>query len=271
MKVLMHHSQRAARSFVRWLEIRLNACILKVHSHSKSGGSIWASLECQCCFWIAGGVSVVPYYVTTHPPAIQKQHWHSAIGEAQIEPPLFEWAFRIQALMAIRMLKYTWRQGFLDTRTVHVVEKLAWPAFELVFLSRKTCSSTTLHAVHVQLDIKWIKRKALRLKTFPLGQIYIVPHVASWNVRILYMRAVKIFGLFLQSTPVKRGWEARVSSTLMPCPRQTRTRVAWELMRVEKQEFTSEFFFTCQTLREMRVDWILPRGWRKHASILIRI
>jgi predicted nuclease with RNAse H fold len=34
------------------------------------------------------GVSLVPYYVTTHPPAIQKQHWHSR--EAQIEPPLFE-------------------------------------------------------------------------------------------------------------------------------------------------------------------------------------
>jgi hypothetical protein len=32
------------------------ACILKAHSHSHpmSGGSIWASLECQCCFWIAG-------------------------------------------------------------------------------------------------------------------------------------------------------------------------------------------------------------------------
>jgi hypothetical protein len=43
-------------------------------------------------------VSVVPYYVTNHPPAIQKQHWHSR--EAQIEPPLIEceWAFRIQAL-----------------------------------------------------------------------------------------------------------------------------------------------------------------------------
>jgi hypothetical protein len=44
-------------------------------------------------------VSPVPYYVTTHPPAIQKQHWYSR--EAQIEPPLFEceheWAFRIQA------------------------------------------------------------------------------------------------------------------------------------------------------------------------------
>jgi hypothetical protein len=34
------------------------ACILKAHSHSrsKSGGSIWASLECQCCFWIVGGL-----------------------------------------------------------------------------------------------------------------------------------------------------------------------------------------------------------------------
>ena len=41
--------------------------------------------------------SVIPYYVTTHPPAIQKQHRLSR--EAQIEPPLIEceWAFRIQA------------------------------------------------------------------------------------------------------------------------------------------------------------------------------
>jgi hypothetical protein len=42
-------------------------------------------------------VSVVPYSATTHPPAIQKQHWHSR--EAQIEQPLIEceWAFRIRA------------------------------------------------------------------------------------------------------------------------------------------------------------------------------
>jgi hypothetical protein len=32
------------------------ARILKAHSHSMSGGSIWASLQCQCCFWIAGGL-----------------------------------------------------------------------------------------------------------------------------------------------------------------------------------------------------------------------
>jgi hypothetical protein len=45
-------------------------------------------------------VSVVPYNVTTHPPATQKQHWHSR--KVQIEPPLIErkckWAFRIRAL-----------------------------------------------------------------------------------------------------------------------------------------------------------------------------
>jgi hypothetical protein len=33
--------------------LKTNVRILK--AHSMSGGSIWASLECQCCFWIAGG------------------------------------------------------------------------------------------------------------------------------------------------------------------------------------------------------------------------
>ena len=32
------------------------ARVLKAHSHSMSGGSIWASFECHCCFWIAGGL-----------------------------------------------------------------------------------------------------------------------------------------------------------------------------------------------------------------------
>jgi hypothetical protein len=48
-------------------------------------------------------VSVIPYHVTTHLPAIQKQHWHSR--EAHIEPPLIEceceWAFRIQPIVFI--------------------------------------------------------------------------------------------------------------------------------------------------------------------------
>jgi hypothetical protein len=33
----------------------------------------WVSM----LFLNSWGVSVVPYYVTTHSPAIQKQHWHS--------------------------------------------------------------------------------------------------------------------------------------------------------------------------------------------------
>jgi hypothetical protein len=74
------------------------SCILKTHSHSKSGGSIWASLECQCCFWIAAwrmSSHIVRY--DTNPPAIQKLQCHSR--EAQIKPPLFECGFRIQAIV----------------------------------------------------------------------------------------------------------------------------------------------------------------------------
>ena len=50
-----------------WKEdTKFNACILKAHSHSKSGGSIWASVECQCCFWIARGlVSYLPVWLLT--------------------------------------------------------------------------------------------------------------------------------------------------------------------------------------------------------------
>jgi hypothetical protein len=42
------------------------ARILKAHSYSysMSGGSIWASLECQCCFWTAGGRVVTEYGMT---------------------------------------------------------------------------------------------------------------------------------------------------------------------------------------------------------------
>jgi hypothetical protein len=36
------------------MDLNYNARILKAHSYSMSGSSIWASLECQCCFWIAG-------------------------------------------------------------------------------------------------------------------------------------------------------------------------------------------------------------------------
>jgi hypothetical protein len=58
---------------------QIYARILKAHSHSMSGGSIWSSLECQCCFWIAGGLVsyLTMWLLTPQAPAIQKQHWHS--------------------------------------------------------------------------------------------------------------------------------------------------------------------------------------------------
>jgi hypothetical protein len=53
-----------------------NSRILKAHSHSVSGGSIWACLECQCYFWTAGGlVSPCTQWLLTFP--ISKQHWQS--------------------------------------------------------------------------------------------------------------------------------------------------------------------------------------------------
>jgi hypothetical protein len=47
---------------------KTNARILKAHSHSMSGSSIWASLECHCCFWIAGGLVS---YLTMWPLTLQ--------------------------------------------------------------------------------------------------------------------------------------------------------------------------------------------------------
>jgi hypothetical protein len=73
-----------------------NARILKAHSHALIEWKFNLSFSrVSLLFLNSWRVSVVPSYVTTHPPAIQKQHSHSR--EAQIEPPRIEceWAFRI--------------------------------------------------------------------------------------------------------------------------------------------------------------------------------
>jgi hypothetical protein len=84
----------------KYFRKQTNARILKAHSLSLSGSSMirLSFSRVSMLFLNSWRVSAVPYYVTTHPPAIQKQHWHSR--ETQIEPPLIEckWAFRIQAL-----------------------------------------------------------------------------------------------------------------------------------------------------------------------------
>ena len=69
--------------------------ILKAHPHSMSGSSIWASLECHCCFWIAGGL--VSYFTMW---LLILQLFKNSIDTQEklrlIEPPLIEceWAFR---------------------------------------------------------------------------------------------------------------------------------------------------------------------------------
>jgi hypothetical protein len=118
---------------IEWLEhfTKLDVCILnsKCHTFPKWATSIWEMVEnlknelirpyskssltltewrfdlsfswVLMLFLNSWKASVIPYSVTTHPAAIQKQHWHSR--RAQIEPPLIEceceWAFRIRALI----------------------------------------------------------------------------------------------------------------------------------------------------------------------------
>jgi hypothetical protein len=99
--------------------------IQKQHWHSSEAQNEPPLIECECewAFGIQAKVFVCIYEqnnlvlfraascgfkdlcmkicMTTDPPAIQKQHWHSR--EAQIEPPLCEceWAFGIQAKVLV--------------------------------------------------------------------------------------------------------------------------------------------------------------------------
>jgi hypothetical protein len=75
--------------------LELLCCYVGLRAYSKSSLTLtewrfnlsfsWVSM----LFLNSWRASVMPYSVTTHPPAIQKlQHWHSR--EAQTEPPLIE-------------------------------------------------------------------------------------------------------------------------------------------------------------------------------------
>jgi hypothetical protein len=85
--------------YLLW-EKRVIARILKAHSHSysMSVSSIWASLEGQRCFWIAGGVVS---YLTMWLLTLQlfKNNTDTQEKLRLNLPPLIEceWAFRIQA------------------------------------------------------------------------------------------------------------------------------------------------------------------------------
>jgi hypothetical protein len=88
-----YHSKRAntCELSLEYLKGRTNARILKADSHSMSEDSIWASLECQCCFWIAGGL--VSYF-TMRLLALQLFKNSIDIQEKlTIEPPFIHWVW----------------------------------------------------------------------------------------------------------------------------------------------------------------------------------
>jgi hypothetical protein len=68
-------------------------------------------------------------------------------------------------------------------------------------------------------------------------------------------------------------WELRSESffvwefSQLSCPGQTRTRVAWELMRVEKREFAREFSqLSCPGQTRTRVAWELTGYYRARSE-----
>jgi hypothetical protein len=81
------------------------ACILK--AHSKSGGSIRASLAgVSVLFLNSWRVSVLPYYGTTHPPAIQKRYNTDTQGKLRLN---------LHSLSVSELLEYRISQELLMT------------------------------------------------------------------------------------------------------------------------------------------------------------
>jgi hypothetical protein len=74
----------------------------KSSPHSKSGSSIWASLECHCCFRIAGGL--MPYLTMW---LLTVQLFKSSMDTQEKlrlnlhSLSVCEWAFRIRALVSV--------------------------------------------------------------------------------------------------------------------------------------------------------------------------
>ena len=91
-----------ARLEFRRRGIRPYARILKAHSHSMSGSSIWASLVCHCYFWIAGGR--LPYLTRW---LLTLQLFRNSINTQEklrlnlhsLSVCVCEWAFRIRAVL----------------------------------------------------------------------------------------------------------------------------------------------------------------------------
>jgi hypothetical protein len=85
----------------------------------------------------------------------------------------------------------------------------------------------------------------------------------SWEARV----CIRIFSILMPRSNENKSCMRVVERREFPweflqlsCPGQTRTRVAWELMRVEKREFAWEFSqFSCPGQTRTRVAWELMR------------
>jgi hypothetical protein len=80
-----------------------------------------ATIECQCCFWIAGGLvsyTLILYVTILYVLTLQLFKYIDTKGnwEAQIETPLFEceWAFRIQLYRVVSVLFDVPRYRFIS-------------------------------------------------------------------------------------------------------------------------------------------------------------
>jgi hypothetical protein len=118
-----------------------HACILKAHSrsHSKSEGSIWASLECQCCFWIAYA-------------RIPKAHSHSmSVGSiwASLECHCCFWiAERLVSYLAMWLLNLQLFKNSIDTQGKLRLNLHALFGFEWAFRIQASVSiSATQHSM----------------------------------------------------------------------------------------------------------------------------
>jgi hypothetical protein len=97
-------------SYIRRSTLNICEYLSLVRSHLRPYSKSWLTLTLnewrfnQSFSWLSvlflntWRVSVLPYSVTTHSPAIQKQHWQSRKAQIETRPIECEWAFRIQAL-----------------------------------------------------------------------------------------------------------------------------------------------------------------------------
>ena len=114
--------------------------------------------------------------------------------------------------------------------------------------------------------LRWICIKSSNPKSDRLHTVYTYLHLTRtlqkhWGLVEQRPDEVLVYKQINNNVTVKWGWEL--------CPSQTSTRVAWDLRRVEKQEFAWDFSqLSCHSQTRTRVAWTLTSE-SLHESFLI--